>query len=103
MAKKLRYIDECKKDECRDIMEVRLNMIEAKKNFKGRHGEDVLCRACRIEEETKQSIYLNVGHTRKRREKKYIREVDIRTENTQELKRMIEYIKEVEERDRKGW
>ena len=43
-----RYIDECRKDECRDIMEVRLNMIEAKKNFKGRHGEDVLRRACRI-------------------------------------------------------
>ena len=29
-------------------MEIRLNMIEVKKNFKGRHGKDVLCRACRI-------------------------------------------------------
>ena len=97
-----RYIDECRKDECRDIMEVRLNMIEAKKNFKGRHGEDVLCIACRIEEETTEHLLKCRAYQKETREE--IREVDIRTENTQELKRMIEYIKEVEEiRDRKGW
>ena len=45
------YLNECKMEEVKKIMKLRLNMVELKANFKGKYS-DTLCPACKMEEET---------------------------------------------------
>ena len=50
------YITNTTSDMCRSIMRVRLNMMKLKSNYKGL-GKDVLCPACKAEEETTEHVF----------------------------------------------
>ena len=50
------YITNTTADMCRIIMRVRLNMTKLKSNYKGL-GKDVLCTACKAEEETTEHVF----------------------------------------------
>ena len=49
------YINKCSMSKVKKIMDMRLNMIELKTNFKGKYS-DTLCPACGKEEETTEHV-----------------------------------------------
>ena len=51
------YLKECRMEEVKRIMKVRLNMVDLKANYKGMY-EDTLCPACKIAEETTEHVIL---------------------------------------------
>ena len=49
------YLNQCRMEEVKKIMKMRLNMVELKANFKGKYG-DTLCPACKMDEETTEHV-----------------------------------------------
>ena len=51
------YLIECESKKCKTVMKIRLNMVEAKANYKNKYNSDLTCRFCRIEEETTEHLF----------------------------------------------
>ena len=49
------YIQECRMEEVKRIMKMRLNMVELKANFRGKYDNN-LCPACKMAEETTEHV-----------------------------------------------
>ena len=52
---KQNYLDQCKMEQVKKIMKMRLNMTELKGNYKGKY-QDTVCPACEKEEETTEHV-----------------------------------------------
>ena len=51
----LTYVKECRMEEVKEIMKIRLNMTELKPNFCGKY-RDRICSACEKEDETTEHV-----------------------------------------------
>ena len=49
------YVEKCQMGNVKEIMKLRLNMVELKANFKGKYG-DVKCPACGEDDETTEHV-----------------------------------------------
>ena len=91
----------CSAEECRNILRIRLNMVKAIANFKGKYGDDWKCKGCEKEIETTEHM---VDCKEYKKMIKWKKDVNIETENTEELKMIVEYIDAIEElKEKRGW
>jgi hypothetical protein len=91
-----KYVQECRMEKVRKIMQMRLNMTEVKANFKGKY-KDTLCSACKKDEETTEHVieceeYRKItGHTL---ETKQLKEA---MDNLEWLEKACEVYEQIEE------
>ena len=76
-------------EECKNILKIRLNMVNARANYKGTYGGDTKCRACKTEEETTEHL---IDCEQYKRLVGCSRNMDVMTENIEELKQLTEYV-----------
>ena len=96
-----KYIMECTAEECKNILKIRLNMVNARANYKGTYGGDTKCRACKTEEETTEHL---IDCEQYKRLVGCSRNMDVMTENIEELKQLTEYVDKVEKlKEKRGW
>ena len=55
--KRENYVDETDKMTMRNIMKIRLNMLELKANFKGNHKTNTKCPACKVSEDSTEHLF----------------------------------------------
>ena len=96
-----KYIMEWTAEECKNILKIRLNMVNARANYKGTYGGDTKCRACKTEEETTEHL---IDCEQYKRLVGCSRNMDVMTENIEELKQLTEYVDKVEKlKEKRGW
>ena len=79
------YLDECRMEEVKKIMKLRLNMVELKANFKGKY-ENTMCPACNKAEETTEHVIVCPEY-------QYITQHSLETSNITEKMNDLEWLK----------